>query len=206
MHCLPIGLENRRWPTGGNLTGYVDLIRELVVNEPPNFRSDPDRPLLLVGFGKHRIKPDRAHALQYFWSTNFSTIKGHHHEGWMRAAHQHRFTVCPWGHGLDTHRLWEVLLMGGIPVVRDSSIASCLDDSDNELQVQVPGGRTVTVRRGSVPAVVVKEWEHVTRELLEDYWAVYTSGKIKYDYSRLYFPHWQERIMGHRDPVLSKRP
>ena len=33
--------------------------------------------------------------------------------------------------GLDTHRMTEILLMGGVPVIRQSTISSCYDDTDN---------------------------------------------------------------------------
>lgn len=30
----------------------------------------------------------------------------------------HKFVLCPWGNGIDTHRLWETLYSGGIPVTK----------------------------------------------------------------------------------------
>ena len=29
-----------------------------------------------------------------------------------------RFTLCPAGHGMDTHRLWEALILGSIPIIK----------------------------------------------------------------------------------------
>jgi hypothetical protein len=46
-------------------------------------------------------------------------------EGRKQFLHQmrsHRFTVAPAGMGVDTHRLWEALYMGSIPIVQRSPI------------------------------------------------------------------------------------
>ncbi len=36
----------------------------------------------------------------------------------MSQLRTHDFVLCPRGNGVDTHRLWETLYMGGIPIVR----------------------------------------------------------------------------------------
>jgi hypothetical protein len=39
---------------------------------------------------------------------------------------QHRFVLCPRGNGMDTHRFWEVLYAGGVPIVKRSNWSSLL--------------------------------------------------------------------------------
>lgn len=41
--------------------------------------------------------------------------------GFLDELVRHRFVLCPPGNGVDTHRMWETLLAGAIPVVRRSS-------------------------------------------------------------------------------------
>ena len=36
----------------------------------------------------------------------------------LRDIKSHTFVLCPRGNGLDTHRLWETLYMGSIPIVK----------------------------------------------------------------------------------------
>jgi hypothetical protein len=36
----------------------------------------------------------------------------------LRAIRNHKFVACPRGNGVDTHRMWETLYMGSIPIVR----------------------------------------------------------------------------------------
>ena len=61
------------------------------------------------------------------------------------------FTVCPVGNGVDTHRLWEVLYMGGIPIIKKNRILeSMLED---------------------LPFVLVKDWEQIKDgNFLHDSW------------------------------------
>jgi hypothetical protein len=56
----------------------------------------------------------------------------------LRDIRRHDFVLCPRGNGCDTHRLWETLYMGSIPVVRRSEI-------------------NATVLEG-LPVLVVDEW------------------------------------------------
>lgn len=42
-------------------------------------------------------------------------------ERFLEALVSHRFVLCPPGNGVDTHRMWEALLAGSIPVVKRST-------------------------------------------------------------------------------------
>jgi hypothetical protein len=53
--------------------------------------------------------------------------------------------ISPRGNGLDTHRLWEALYLGSLPIVKTSSL---------DLLYQ------------NLPVLIVQEWEQVTEELL----------------------------------------
>lgn len=47
---------------------------------------------------------------------------------YSKVAAKHRFVACPRGAGIDTHRFWESLYRGSIPVVKDSDWATNLDE------------------------------------------------------------------------------
>ena len=59
---------------------------------------------------------------------------------------RHRFVLCPPGNGVDTHRMWETLLAGAIPVVKRS---------------------TAIQPFYSLPILFVDDFQEVTKELLE---------------------------------------
>jgi hypothetical protein len=59
---------------------------------------------------------------------------------------EHRYVLAPHGHGLDTHRLWEALYMGCIPIVQRSAMDSRL--------------------LADLPVLLVDTYEEVTPRLL----------------------------------------
>lgn len=84
------------------------------------------------------------------------------------------------------YRLTEILLMGGIPVMKRSSISSCYDDSDNTVN-----GNT----RGSLPVVILNSWQDLTLERLENEWKRIISIPMEnWDWRRLLIHQWFDRI------------
>eukprot|EP00929_Paragymnodinium_shiwhaense_P018893 TRINITY_DN13057_c0_g4_i2.p1 TRINITY_DN13057_c0_g4~~TRINITY_DN13057_c0_g4_i2.p1 ORF type:complete len:381 (-),score=30.52 TRINITY_DN13057_c0_g4_i2:453-1595(-) len=81
---------------------------------------------LLVAFRRARHAPEREVALKALVGN--LPEDGYHFAGklsrddfWRRIG-KHKFVAAPVGRGLDTHRLWEVLVLGSVPVVRTSSL------------------------------------------------------------------------------------
>ena len=110
------------------------------------------------------------------------------HQQWLESINYHKFVLAPFGHGLDTHRVYEILLMGGIPVMRRSSISSCFDDSDNDMGAGAP-------RRGSLPVVILDRWEDLNATRLEAEWDRIKEIPLSHwDHTRLLFQHWAQRI------------
>ena len=82
---------------------------------------------------KEEIEPDNVAYLNFAWETNPGyrqpIIETYKDKKWvtvergriplqeyLRNIKRHVFTFCPPGNGWDTHRLWETLYMGGIPI------------------------------------------------------------------------------------------
>jgi len=88
--------------------------------------------------------------------------------------------------------------MGGIPVMRRSTISSCYDDSDNTLTLvsnSTNSNQVTTLTRGSLPVVIVDRWEDVTKERLENEWLRITrTPPESWDWKRLFINHWIDRI------------
>lgn len=85
------------------------------------------------------------------------------------ALRQHRFVVAPEGTGPDTHRLWEALALGVVPIVKRSPIHRAWDH---------------------LPVLWVDEWEEVTEELLHGW----PSPDAEQDLPELCWSHWRQRI------------
>jgi hypothetical protein len=196
-HCLPIGFENRQYKIGRRIQLYANALREHIVNKRILTAEEREKlPLLLVAFYPKSRVPDRHNVLQtigaipprgrpkpknpFYNETDLS------HEEWLAAITQHKFVLAPFGHGLDTHRVSEILLMGGIPVMRKSTISSCYDDSDNDFN---------GIKRGSLPVVILESWKNLTKERLESEWQRLSKiPSSHWDYKRVFMYHWLDRI------------
>jgi hypothetical protein len=189
--------ENRKYSIGSNVRLYAETLQEQIVNQPQrNYTELSARPLLLVAFYPKSRVPDRFNVLKaigaipdkgqskpvnpFYNETDLSHVQ------WLRAIGEHKFVLAPFGHGLDTHRISEILLMGGIPVMRRSGISSCYDDSDNQIRGS---------ERGSLPIVILDSWADLTKERLDSEWVRISNTPIDtWDHSRLFINHWLDRI------------
>lgn len=202
-HCLPIGFENRQYPIGKQVAIYTKALNNFVINRDPI--PDDKRPLLLIAFYPKSRVPDRHKVLSILQAipvkntpkmeNPFYNYTDLNHYEWLEAITYHKFVLAPFGHGLDTNCISEIFMMGGIPVMRRSTISSCYDDSDNSYN---------GVNRGSLPVVIVDKWEDITKERLEKEWIrIKNEPTNTWDWNRLFIYHWIERIAG-KDFLLKK--
>lgn len=65
-----------------------------------------------------------------------------------RATGLHAFVAAPYGHGVDTHRVWEALALGAVPVVVATSLDALYDN---------------------FPVVRIERWEDVSAEAMVEW-------------------------------------
>lgn len=170
LSCIPIGIENRYNSKGSDPGRYLRAWKRW----DSASRTGPVRDtLLLMDFGESRIKPDRGRALRALQGRSFITrSSGMGHDTWMDKVSRSKFVLCPHGHGLDSHRTWEVLMMGAFPVVRSSTLDSLYD---------------------GLPVLIVQKWTHVTEELLMERHKL-MSESTAYHVDRLFWSHWKSQL------------
>jgi len=135
LHCIPIGIENRYNHIGRDPSVYWKALtlpvasRRLLLTEMYQ-QTYGDRKELM------RISPSwkwatilRPVRISHWWQ--WATIRpGLSHALWLQHVRTHRFVTCPHGNGIDTHRLWEVLMMGSTCIIRSSTLDSMLEGLD----------------------------------------------------------------------------
>jgi len=84
---------------------------------------------------------------------------------------RHRFVCCPPGNGVDTHRMWEALYAGTIPVVLRSSMTEAFAD---------------------LPIVQVNDYAEVTVPLLQQKYEELSSREFAW--SKLTLPYWAQQF------------
>ena len=171
VFALPLGitndtLESRLHPVYGNLECMALVMREDV----------PRAGLVYMNFNLATYPAERSYVWNLFkdkpWVTVGSienTIPGR--TKFLREIKAHAFVLCPRGNGLDTHRLWETLYMGSIPIVKR-------DVGNREFE--------------DMPICFIDEWEQVTEEFLKE-----EAERLKqpcFSLEKLKMSYWVNRI------------
>jgi len=95
-------------------------------------------------------------------------------ESYMRALADHKFCVAPPGRGIDTHRCWEALMVGTIPILLHTPLDSMFD---------------------GLPVVFTDDYATVTKEwLAARYEELQERPDETFDWARLHADHWVKSI------------
>ena len=90
---------------------------------------------------------------------------------YLEALRQHHFVLCPPGAGEDTHRMWEALYCGAIPVVRHSPAMRDFED---------------------LPVLFVDRFEHLSEEFLKKILLDWPHGRFSLE--KLQPDYWRARF------------
>ena len=146
VHSLPLGITNNTTESGlhpiyGNLDSMIQVMEEV----------KQDVGLVYMNFNISTYPQERQQVYDMFkdkeWVTHGNienTLEGR--TRFLRDIRNHRFVLCPRGNGVDTHRLWETLYMGSIPIVKRDIALKEFED---------------------LPICFIDSWEEVTQEFLE---------------------------------------
>jgi len=179
-HSIPIGVTNN------TLESHLHQI----LGDPTHFTTADSRgdfprdfaPSILSNFTAANNNRVRTNLLKVL-SGLPNSIKVRHSEPDFSGEGRVRFLVscrtaglvaCPEGNGIDTHRLWETIYMGGVPVVTESRFMNSLFDK--------------------IPVVTLRRWEEMSDlNLLEQKWVQATS--MRWDSRIVLQSFWNNRIL-----------
>lgn len=164
FHILPIGIENVSLAMSGRPKYFKNA-----------YLKTPKTPNILVGpFGNTHIdrqilkELNQAHSEPVFFREDFMKPSLY-----AKLSSSFSYVACPRGNGLDTHRFWETLYRGGIPVVIES------DWSRN-------------ISRLGVPLVSIPNWDlNLLRNIVkENNGSLVDPNFVK----SLWLPYWIKRF------------
>ena len=158
---IPLGMQtNCR-------TNCVDIMAE-VVQEPK-----VDMNTVYMNFNIDTWIGERFVTYHYLHNQPWVTYESHNQEyiQYCRQIRNSRFVVCPRGNGYDTHRLWETLYLGSIPIVRNHATYSQF----NEL-----------------PIVQIHSWSDLSEDYLEmEYERIMST---EWNFEKLSMDYWSSQI------------
>ena len=105
LRPLPIGMANRQW-------GAQNL--EWIQNASYQIKKTD---LVYLNFNPN-THPARREAFEKCRTLNGVTIESElPFHSYLQSLAKHKFTICPRGNGLDTHRFWEAQYLHTIPII-----------------------------------------------------------------------------------------
>jgi hypothetical protein len=173
IFTLPIGVENLRW----GLNGSPKLLR--------NQNNQRKNKVLIGPFGKTHSQRDHVNQI-------FSKEKGpwDFYQGYItpqnfnQLSSEYRYIACVRGNGEDTHRLWETMYRGIIPVLLRNKWSESLNDL-------------------KLPLALVNSWE--PKEL---YRIVEELSELSFnptEIESLWMPYWIKKFRDQKlEPVAPK--
>lgn len=166
VHPFPIGLQREIGENDNRLAIMKEEVsRPFVTQEPSK--------LLYINCGIGR-NPERL-PLAKFETNEWCTTRFDkdskffpydQYRAFLSELRDHKFVVCPKGHGYDTHRIWETLYMRRVPVmIKDTYFEKLLKN---------------------FPVAFVSSWDKVVKQRVESpYWNGYYEAAQNMDLSKL---------------------
>ena len=146
---LPLGITNDCDDSLlHQIYGNKDIMIE-VMNEEIEKRN-----LLYMNFNIENFPKERQIMWELFSKQDFTKIGEIHNtitgrRKFLQEIKSSKFVLCPRGNGVDTHRLWETLYMGSIPIVKYENTHHLFTD---------------------LPILFIEKWEDINEEFLNKKW------------------------------------
>tara|TARA_Y100000389_G_scaffold123702_1_gene121039 strand:+ start:1640 stop:2656 length:1017 start_codon:yes stop_codon:yes gene_type:complete len=157
LKVIPLGVAN-------NYSKKNLLINDLMTTT----KKKEKREKLYLNFVESTNRSKRANIYDYFRTKKWVVVDdpilslGEYKE----RLNDHKFILCPPGNGVDTHRVWESLYLGSIPVVEKN---------------------IVNQQYSGLPIITYNKLEELTFEYLD-----YESSKLKENFDLLTIDKWWE--------------
>ena len=166
---LPIGLENTK-----NWTKFSK--KDLLYSSNKNITPEK---LIYANFSLYTNPSERLSCYELVKNSSFITDKcanqvtQEYYQNWIEDVCDHHYVLCPRGNGIDTHRLWETLYLGRIPITTRNFNTKFYEN---------------------LPILLVDNWSEITEELLNDKLEFF-SNKSNFDLDLLKMSYWRNEIL-----------
>jgi hypothetical protein len=144
---LPLGITNDSGESElHNIYGNTDIIIDIISE---NIKKEC---LAYINFNIKTFPKERNFVFDKFSKEDWvevgeieNTLDGR--KRFLREIKKSKFVFCPRGNGIDTHRLWETLYMGSIPIVKYEESHHLFTD---------------------LPILFIKDWNDVSQDFLNE--------------------------------------
>jgi hypothetical protein len=168
IHAVPIGVDTHTDETEE---------RDRLIYEVSKITVAESDKLAYMNFNAYTYLQERAIVDLQFKSQPWVTAQVNQripYREYCENVKAHKFTFCPRGNGPDTHRFWESIYLGSIPIVLDYPEMECFFEK--------------------LPVLKLRTWDSLTDELLEiEYERIHETD---YDFTIMRMGYWTDLIYG----------
>ena len=164
LHSIPIGLASDFSLKNLTKESFHDFSIE-------NFKKDNSK--IYLNFNINTNFKERNGIQEFFKNKEFATLDlvEPNKIKYLKNIKRFGFVLCPWGNGIDTHRFWETLYAGSIPVTKWHQTYKAAEN---------------------LPVLFVDNYEDITEDLLRNYMDGLTLQN--YNFEVLTKDYWVKRI------------
>lgn len=166
IKSIPIGLENSEW--------FVHLNKKEKIKQK-YFEKKNYKNILYVCHNIRTNPKERSEPYEIFkekkWVTLEYGVNGNNFDNYLNNLHSHKFVLCPEGNGTDTHRTWETLYLGSIPIEKRNQNNKFYSD---------------------LPICFVDEWSEITEDFLNNEYE--KISRSEWNLEKLNFNYWYHLI------------
>ncbi len=164
LHSIPIGLASDFSLKNLTKRNFSNFVKE-------NYKKDNSE--IYLNFNINTNFKERKGIQELFKNKKYATIDlgEPDKKNYLRNIKKFGFILCPWGNGVDTHRFWETLYAGSIPVTKWHQTYKCAEN---------------------LPVLFVDEYEEINEDLLENF--MNTLDSRNYNFETLTKDYWVKRI------------
>ncbi len=168
---IPIGLENLHHYAAG----LPEYFRQ------SHARSGNRKDRIFFGFSIDTNPRERSRAYESAsrasCADNLSTRLSQ--KEYLQRLATYKFVLSPPGNGVDTHRTWEAMYLGVVPIVKDSVAMHSFEEL-------------------GLPLWIVRNWQELESIRESDLAEKYEELKGRFSAPALFMEYWRSRILGRR--------
>ena len=171
---IPIGLENEHWHP--QKRSILKIYKNKIAS------SNNERKIKAFSqFNQATFPIERSQILRninsgLIYSDYFRGINGQDFYLYCNNLIQYAFCICPRGNGVDTHRIWESLYLGCIPIVKRHHTHTFEED---------------------LPILFIDNWTDITQDFLQE--KINTIDYSLFNSPLLTMTYWEEKIKNEKN-------
>jgi hypothetical protein len=171
LSSIPLGITNfSKDSTPFNILGDLQIMLEAADSTP---RINDYNGSLLVNFSVSSNLKKRNKLLKILENIKIKNLNPDYSRfgrlNFLQQIRKQSYVLCPEGNGVDTHRIWETLYLGGVPIILSSNVL-------NPLLTELP-------------VLIIHNWKELyDKKFLENKW--YEIQTKEYNFEKLKASFW----------------